>query len=128
MVVWKGLDARSDHIAAQTQLDWNAGHKELLLKGGVQTAHVAQPVWLEVQHLVRLCRCVYLQTAPLAVWARRKDSGLCAAKPKQAHSRSLESTLQDKAGQGRQGNKAGQGTRQGKAGRGRARQGKALLT
>ena len=119
LVVWKGLDACCDHVAAQTQLDWNGGRKELLLKGGVQTAHVAQPVWLEVQHLVRLCRCVHLQKAPLAVvWAQqnRHIAGVWNA-PCRARAE------QGKAGQARQQGRAsaGQARQQGRTRQGKAR-------
>lgn len=60
MMIWKGLDACGHQVAAQAQLDWNGGRKELLLQAGVQTAHVAQPVWLKLQHLLRLHGCIHL--------------------------------------------------------------------
>ena len=66
VVVWKSLDACGHQVAAQAQLDWDGGGKELLLECGVQTAHVAQPVWLKVQHLLRFCWCIHLQQAPFA--------------------------------------------------------------
>ena len=48
MVVWKSLDARSNQVTAQAELDWDVGGKELLLQGRVQAAHVTQPVWLKL--------------------------------------------------------------------------------
>ena len=117
MMVWKGLDACRHQVAAQAQLHWNGGCKELLLQAGVQTAHVAQPVWLKLQHLLRFCRCVYLhQGMRLQVrhCMRTQDCLL----PVLANSRRLEKALQGKARQGRAG--------PGRAGFDRVQQGLAL--
>ena len=102
MMVWKGLDACSNEVAAQAQLNWNRGGKQLPLQGGVQTAHVTQPVWLKLQHLLCFCWCIHLQNSPVCNGAR--DCLLSQ------DSRSLDRTSYGRAWQGRAGQGwAGQG-------------------
>ena len=100
-MVWKGLDACGQKVAAQAQLNWNGGGKELLLQGGVQTAHVAQPVWLELQHLLCFLWCIHLQQAPFAgpAWPGFQDY-LTSNWP---NDRRLKQSLRGKARQGRTG-------------------------
>lgn len=61
VVVWVATHALSHDIAAEAELHRNARGKQLLLQGRAQAAHVAQPVWLELQHLHCLFWCHHLK-------------------------------------------------------------------
>ena len=61
VVIWEGCHALCDDITRQAELHRDAAVVKLLLHFVIQAAHVAQPVWSEVQDLLCLQRVVHLQ-------------------------------------------------------------------
>ena len=54
MVVRKSCHALGEHIAAEAQLQGDAGGSEAGFQVSIQVAHVAQALWLQVQDFARL--------------------------------------------------------------------------
>ena len=67
MVVWERSHAFCDDVAGKAELHGYATVVEMLFQVIIQAAHVAQPVWPEVQNLLRLCRIVHLQPKTILI-------------------------------------------------------------